>query len=56
VKGGHETYRLSEKNDVTILSVESDMEETYIEQMSTAWDNALQKVKELSEGLVLKQV
>lgn len=50
VKGWKETYRLSEKDGVTQLSIESDMSEAYFESMSLAWEKALQKVKELAEG------
>jgi len=50
VKGGFETYRLKEKDDVTYLSIECDMSEEYFESMSSAWEKALKKVKELSEA------
>jgi len=50
VKGGFETYRLSEKNDVTRLSIECDMSEDMFESMSHAWEKALQKIKNLSEA------
>ncbi len=49
VKGGRETYMLSEKENVTHLSIECDMSEELFESMSLLWDRALQKVKELSE-------
>lgn len=49
LKGGRETYRLSEANGVTQLAIESDMSAEWFEQMSLAWDRALQKIKELSE-------
>ncbi|MES2731590.1 MAG: SRPBCC domain-containing protein [Bacteroidota bacterium] len=50
VKGGRETYLLSEKDGITNLSIESGMTEQYFESMSLAWDKALQKIKDLSEG------
>jgi len=50
VNGGHETYRLSESNGVTHLSIECDMTEDCFEFMSLAWDKALQKIKNLSES------
>lgn len=50
VKGGLETYLLSDKNGNTQLSVESDMAEGMFESMSLSWDKALQKIKELSEN------
>lgn len=49
VKGWLETYHLSEKNGVILLSIECDMPEKYFDTMSEAWQNALQKIKELSE-------
>ncbi|HYH01665.1 MAG TPA: SRPBCC domain-containing protein [Bacillota bacterium] len=48
--GGHETYRLSEKNGVTRFDLEQDMASEYYDDMSKAWDTALQKVKQLAEG------
>ncbi|HXI00504.1 MAG TPA: SRPBCC domain-containing protein [Sphingobacteriaceae bacterium] len=50
VKGGLETYQLSEEEGVTQLSIACDMSEEYFEMMSKAWDNALAKIKELSES------
>lgn len=50
LKGGLETYRLSEQNDVTQLSIECDMPESMFESMSLAWDNALQTLRKLSES------
>jgi hypothetical protein len=48
VKGSRETYRLSEKGDITSLSIECDMAEQYFDYMSAAWDKALEKIKELA--------
>jgi hypothetical protein len=50
VQGGLETYRLSEKNGITRLSIECDMGEDFFEIMSQAWDRALQKIKQLTES------
>ncbi len=50
ISGGRETYRLSEKNGNTYLSIESDMTEEYFDILSSRWEKALQKVKELSEN------
>lgn len=49
VKGALETYRLSEKDGGTHLEIECDMDERMFDEMASAWDRALQKVKELSE-------
>jgi len=53
MKGGRETYRLSEMDGVTHLLVEGegDMPSDFFESMSGLWDKALMKIKELSEGL-----
>jgi uncharacterized protein YndB with AHSA1/START domain len=48
-KGGHESYKLSEKNGRTQLDIESDMDEQLFESMSVSWEQALQKIKELAE-------
>ena len=50
VKGGQETYRLAEKNDSTILSIQCDMGEDLFHSMSEAWDRGLQQIKRLSES------
>jgi len=49
VKGTRETYRLSENHGSTQLTITSDMAEEYFDVMSAAWDNALEKIKELAE-------
>jgi uncharacterized protein YndB with AHSA1/START domain len=49
-KGARETYRLSGDNGTTRLDVECDMGDEYADQMSAMWENALQKIRELSEG------
>ncbi|WEK36979.1 MAG: SRPBCC domain-containing protein [Candidatus Pseudobacter hemicellulosilyticus] len=50
IKGHRETYRLSKNNDSTTLNINTGMGEDYFETMNTAWDNALQKIKELAEA------
>lgn len=50
MKGGRETYRLSDTDGATQLSIESDMGEKYFDSMSEAWERALQKLKSLAEG------
>ena len=50
VKGGLETYRLSEKNGSTILSIQCDMGEDLFHSMSEAWNRGLQQIKRLSES------
>jgi uncharacterized protein YndB with AHSA1/START domain len=49
VKGWMEIYKLSEINGVTELTISCDMSENYFDEMSLAWDRALQKIKTLSE-------
>ncbi|MDQ4138953.1 MAG: SRPBCC domain-containing protein [Bacteroidota bacterium] len=50
VKGGREIYRLVENNGATQLEIEVEMGEDMYEMMSSAWNKALQKVKELAEA------
>ncbi|MGV3772200.1 MAG: SRPBCC domain-containing protein [Verrucomicrobiales bacterium] len=49
MKGGVESYHLTEKEKGTLLAISSDMSESYMEFMSSAWDKALLKIKELAE-------
>lgn len=56
VKGSRESYVLTEENGSTRLDTSSEMGEEYYEQMSQAWDKALQKLKQLAEGLAEKAV
>ncbi|MEJ7769274.1 MAG: hypothetical protein WKF89_15755 [Chitinophagaceae bacterium] len=49
IKGGLETYVLDEKNGNTLLSIACDMSPDQFESMSHSWDDALLKVKDLSE-------
>lgn len=50
VKGGRETYHISEGDGVTYLEIESDMAPEYFEDMSGTWVKALEKVKALAEA------
>lgn len=56
VKGSRELYVLTEENGSTRLDTSSEMGEEYYEQMSQAWDRALQKLKQLAEGLTEKAI
>jgi hypothetical protein len=49
VKGSIEKYKLTGDNGNLMLYIECDMADEYCEMMSSAWDNALKKVKSLSE-------
>ena len=49
IKGTQETYILEKNGNVTTLSISLEMDENYFGMMSAMWDNALQKIKELSE-------
>ena len=49
IKGGLESYQLTEKDGITSVSIESDMGEEFFDSMSDSWENALKKVKQLSE-------
>jgi len=50
MKGAHETYRLTERGDTTVLDIESGMSEAHYDGMNEAWVRALRKVKELAES------
>lgn len=49
VKGGEETYLLTDKEGQTELSVRADILPEYFDSMSSAWGRALQKIKLLAE-------
>lgn len=49
IKGTQETYSLEQTGNSTNLSISLEMDEKYFDMMSTMWDNALQKIKDLSE-------
>lgn len=48
IKGSRENYYLSESKGVTTLKVEVDMDPDWFDEMSKAWDKALEKIEELS--------
>lgn len=50
LKGKRESYRIKEQNGPVLLSISADLSEVYAEQMETAWDRALLKIKSLSEN------
>ena len=47
--GGRETYIMLEKEGVTTLDLEGDMNDEMYDMMSGLWEKAFAKVKELSE-------
>lgn len=49
VKGGEETYLLTDKAGQTELSVKADILPEYFDSMSSAWERALLKIKVLAE-------
>ncbi len=49
MKGGHETYKLSEKDGVTHLDTEFNMDEKDFQMMSDLWEKALRIIKDLAE-------
>lgn len=49
VRGGRETYVLTEENGITHLDIKADMSKEYYDMMSKAWDRALEVVKTLAE-------
>lgn len=50
IKGGKETYMLTERNGNTFLAISSDMDDKYYDQMALAWESALQRISELSHA------
>jgi hypothetical protein len=50
MKGARETYELTQKDGITYLSIAGDIDLAYFDEMSLAWDRAMQKIKDLSEG------
>lgn len=51
MKGAQESYRLSNRDGNTILDISSDMDDAHFDQMSAAWDAALQRISELSHAI-----
>jgi uncharacterized protein YndB with AHSA1/START domain len=50
-KGAEETYRLSDQNGKTLLSVSCDMDDDMYEEMERKWETALQRISELSHAV-----
>jgi PhnB protein len=48
-KGARETYRVTERNGVTTLTIEQECPAGYADMLADSWDRALKSVKELSE-------
>jgi len=48
--GGLENYSFEEHNGVTTVTIESDVDEEYLDYFNTTWSKALNKLKELSEN------
>lgn len=48
--GGLENYTFEEHNGVTTATIESDVDEDYLDYFNTTWSKALNKLKELSEN------
>ena len=51
LNGTEETYELSDSNGNTKLVISADMDDDYFDEMSTAWDAALQRISELSHAV-----
>ncbi len=48
-RGCKENYTLSQEDGKTILTIEQELPEGYVESISKMWDKAAGKIKELSE-------
>ncbi len=48
--GGLENYSFEEHNGVTTVTIESDVDEEYLDYFNTTWSKALNKLRELSEN------
>ena len=51
VKGGEETYLLTDEGGHTQLNIKSDIMPEYFDSMSSAWERALQRIKLLAEEM-----
>lgn len=49
--GAEETYRLSDNNGNTTLSISCDMDEDMYDEMSRKWESVLQRISELSHAV-----
>ncbi|RVU01406.1 SRPBCC domain-containing protein [Mucilaginibacter limnophilus] len=47
--GSNEIYTLIERDNKTTLDIAADMGDDYYDEMSAAWEEALKKIKQLSE-------
>lgn len=50
IKGGKESYTLTEQDGGTRLAITQDMTDEYYDMMSASWDKALEQIKSLSEN------
>lgn len=50
-KGSEETYRLSDQNGNTLLSISCDMDDEMFDEMDRKWETALQRISELSHAV-----
>jgi len=48
-KGARESYLLKERDGSTVLTVEQELPEDYMEPLSALWDKALAKIRDLAE-------
>lgn len=49
-KGSQETYTLAPAGNGIMLTIKCEMDDNCFDMMSAMWDNALQKIKQLSES------
>lgn len=49
--GSEETYRLTEEDGKTVLSVSCDMDESMYDEMASKWEAALQRISELAAAV-----
>lgn len=51
MKGAEETYRLSDNDGKTVLSVSCDMDDDHYDEMDRKWETALQRISELAHAV-----
>lgn len=51
IKGGRETYKLTEKAGETLLEIAADMHPDYYDMMLAMWQKALLEIKALAESI-----
>ncbi|EMG35896.1 Activator of Hsp90 ATPase like protein [Desulfocurvibacter africanus PCS] len=49
-RGCKENYTLSQEDGKTTLTIEQELPEEYLDSVPKSWDNAVRKIKELSES------